>query len=146
RWDGGLTLSHGRIVSAEPWGFDLPSEGIVEQDARSLAWRSGTSGDPDGVTLDLDAPDEAEIHFRAGPADLRFRPSEVGARPLVFDYGRLERRVAVSRHPDEPGPLQVEFAYRDPAPRPGLNAYWVRAVQADSETAWSSPLYVDISP
>src|SRR5262249_45621529 len=66
RWDGGLTLSHGRIVSVEPWGFDLPSEGIVEQGARSLAWRSGTSGDPDGVTLDLDAPDEAEIHLRAG--------------------------------------------------------------------------------
>jgi hypothetical protein len=144
RWDGGLELSAGRILAAEPYGFDAPSDGILERGERTLRWRSGTSNDDDGVTIELDTPADAEVHFKAGPADLRFKPADIGAEPRVWDLGYLEQRVSVSRLPDAVGPRELRLQVPIRSLNAGLNPIWVRAIQADSETAWSSPLYVDM--
>ncbi|MBI2322890.1 MAG: DUF3604 domain-containing protein [Chloroflexi bacterium] len=145
-WHGGLTLSAGQIVKAEPYAFDIALDGISEVGERHVRWRSGTSGDPDGVVLTLDAPDDAEIAFAAGPANLSFRPSVVGDAPLVFNLpGGIDQRVVVERVPDELAARAATLAYRDPAPQRGMNAYWLRVVQVDGEMAWSSPIYVEFA-
>jgi hypothetical protein len=144
-WHGGLTLSAGRIVKAEPYAFDLALDGLTEIGERHVRWRSGTAGDSDGVILTLDAPAEAEVHIAAGPADLRFRPSAIDAEPLVFDLpGGIDQRVVVERIPDELTAREATLRWRDPAPQRGVNAYWVRVVQVDGEVAWSSPIYVEL--
>ncbi len=145
RWNGGLTLSAGRILSARPWAFDCPADSLEQVGEREVRWRSGTSGDPDGVLLDLDAPADAEIAFRAGPAEFTFRPSEVNAHPLVIECGGLEQQVAVDRAPEDGGPSEAQFTWQDPAPLPGVQPYWVRVTQLDSHTAWSSPVFVEVS-
>ncbi|MGH2460880.1 MAG: DUF3604 domain-containing protein, partial [Chloroflexota bacterium] len=142
-WDGGLALTGGRIVSVEPWAFDRPSEGIQSRDERSIRWRSSTAGDLDGVILDLDAPDDAELVFETGPASFRVHPSAIGEDPLVVDAGQKERRVVVERIPDEPGPTSARVTWEDPAPGTG-GAYWARVVLASGGRAWSSPIFATV--
>ena len=60
KWDGGLEISGGRIVGAEPLNIFTAKYGIDAWDAGSVAWRSVTSGQEEGVLLDIDAPDDAE--------------------------------------------------------------------------------------
>lgn len=43
---------------------------------------------------------------------------------------------------ETPGKEQVELAFTDTLPQPGLNWYYARITQEDGEIAWSSPVWV----
>ncbi|HEX2326955.1 MAG TPA: hypothetical protein VHQ00_16265 [Chloroflexota bacterium] len=73
----------------------------------------------------------------------RFRLGDVARRPLRLHLGDLHRSLTVSLAPAPGNPEAAQFTFVDPAPRPGLNPYWVRVVQEDQEMAWSSPIFVD---
>ena len=62
-----------------------------------------------------------------------------------MELGILNRRISVALAL-EPGPDWVEFTFRDPSPLPGINPYWLKAIQADMEMAWTSPVFVDYAP
>lgn len=141
-WSGSLTIDRGRIISAQEHAFDLPWDGIVERSPRSVCWRSTTSGDPDGVIVRFDGPDDATFAFTTEPATFSFRPGDL-REPLLIDAGLVERKVVVTRLYAEQGPTRTSFRYTDDGVRPGLNPYWVRVTQSDGEMAWSSPLFVN---
>jgi len=143
-WDGSLSLDRGRILSVETFAFDDPSEGITEQDERLVSWMSTTSGDPDGLFLDLDAPADAGLHFKTGPAAFDFRWSDLESGPRVVDAGGLGQRVTASLVPRGPRPRTVRFTYRDPSPEAGVHAYWLRVIQRNGQMAWSSPIFVSL--
>lgn len=139
-WHGGLQVTGGRILQAEGVAFDHPHQGITAWDATSVQWSSTTSGDHDAVILTLDGPD-ATIAVRTPLADLTCRAADLTAGPLRRECGGVGCYLEARLEPVRPGPLAVRFAWTDPEPQPGRNAYWVRLVQADGEMAWSSPLY-----
>jgi len=145
-WDGALILDQGRILGVETFAFDSPSEGIVSQSEREVAWRSSTSGDPDGLYLDLEGADDALLHFRSQPVNFRFRLRDVAAAPMVVDAGGQGQRVTVSLVPRGPRPMAARFTYRDRTAPPGTSAYWIRVIQRDGVMAWSSPIYVELKP
>jgi hypothetical protein len=76
-WDGKLTLSEGRILSAHPLNMYAPKEGIVGQGPTELSWRSVTAGHHVGILVEVDAPDEAQISFVTGPAAFDFHVGQV---------------------------------------------------------------------
>ncbi len=145
RWNGGLVLSEGRIVEAQPWTIDNPADWVRKTSEREVRWSSTTAGNPNGVVLDLDAPETAEIAFRTDPATFSFRPADVSDRPLAIACGGLEQQVVVDRAPESDGTDAIEFTWQDPEPQPGRNAYWVRVVQLDGAKAWSSPIFVRLA-
>lgn len=142
RWDGRLRLSEGRIREATAWAFDRPSDHLELIDDHEVRWRSGTSGDPDGVVLDLDAPDAATLSFETEPARLRFRVGDIGSEPIVTEIGGLEQRVVIERAPDPDASWDASFSWVDPDPVGGEQPYWVRITQIDGGRAWSSPLFI----
>ena len=141
-WDGEVRLSSGRIVAAEPYGFDGHLDAILTRDERRVSWRSVTAGDADGLVLTVDAPAEAELSFRSEPANFSLALKELAAEPRVVPAGMVECQVSVERLPFGERPRFLSFEYTDDGVRPGVNAYWVRVRQADDERAWSSPIYV----
>lgn len=144
-WDGSLSLDQGRIVSAEPFAFDSPDEGIVGLGEQEVCWRSTTAGDFDGLFLDLDAPDEAKLTFRSQPATLNFCLSELAGGPLVVEAGGIGQRVSAAWVPRGPRPDAVRFVYRDESVSSGTHAYWLRVIQWDGAMAWTSPIYVQFT-
>jgi hypothetical protein len=143
-WDGSLTLDKGRILSAEPFAFDHSEEGITEQTEREIRWRSTTVGDPDGLFLDLDAPDGVVLTFQSEPVTFTFRLADLAGGPLSVEAGGVGQRVTVSLRPRGPRPSAVRFTYRDELLPRGTHAYWLRVIQRDGAMAWSSPIYVTV--
>ena len=70
RWDGSLRVDKGRIVSAKGWAFDDPTEGIVEWNEESVRWASQTSGDWDGIALEIAGDAETTLHFTSSPGHI----------------------------------------------------------------------------
>ena len=53
-------------------------------------------------------------------------------------------RNNLSIYRSAPGEAEIDFVYQDMEPEPGLNYYYVRVVQIDGQTAWSSPIWVNV--
>jgi hypothetical protein len=144
-WSGELTLDKGMIRSAEEFAFDLPWQGITEKDEQRVRWVSTTSGDFDGVILDLDAPDDAVIIFNTKSVQISFQLNQL-KEPLVIDAEGLEQKVEISRISGGEPPTTVRFEYTDQEVKLGLNPYYVKVLQSDGEKAWSSPIFINFVP
>jgi len=142
-WEGGLYLDRGRIVSYSEFAFDDPRQGVRRISNQRLEWSSTTGGDPDGVLLKLDAPDDAEVTFHSKPVTYSFKPKDITYMPMIVDAGGVNQRVKISEISEGELPRSLEFSYVDNKPKQGVNPYWVRVVQSDGSMAWSSPVYVD---
>ena len=144
QWDGELRVAGARIVAAHGWAFDTPDEGLRAISDTRVAWRSLTAGDWDGLVLDLDRLEGAELTFVTAPMTLQSRIDDLAAHPRVFDAGAPMRRVELRRLPAEMPPLGWRGRFEDPAPADGGHAYWVRVRQVDGAYAWSTPIFVTL--
>jgi hypothetical protein len=141
-WSGQATIVGGTIGRATAYAFDHPKQGIASVDGQRIGWTSTTSGDHDGVILDLEnAGPGTTIHFQTALIDEKFTLEQLQEGPIRRECGGVGQYALFGLHPVVPGPLAIDFTWQDPEPQPGRNAYWVRVVQEDGETAWSSPLY-----
>lgn len=149
-WDGELTLSAGRIADAHSYAFDSPAEGITERGERCVRWRSITTGDEDGVVLELDAPPTARLAFRTDVVSFDVPLADLAEGPLRVEAGGVEQRVTVERLPAEVGRRSVSFELEDDPPAApacgAAHAYHVRLKQYDGGMAWSSPVFVRTAP
>ncbi len=145
-WDGSLVLDKGRIVHAEGYAFDSVAEGITSWDSKRVEWRSITTGDTDGILVQVEAPDDAQFHFTSAPKSFSLPLRNVQEEPVVFAVGGIRQRIVVQRLSGEKGPRTVEFSYTDTAMPEGWNAYYVRVLQQNGALAWSSPLYITKTP
>ena len=144
-WDGGLQISEGRIKAAQPLNIYTAKYGIDQWSETHAQWRSVTSGQEEGILLEVEASNDAVITFSAGPARFSFTLGEVRAAERRWDFGGLEQYVTVSTQHSDGGPLDFSFNYVDEPSQLGEQAYWVRIVQNDFHRAWSSPIYLTVS-
>ena len=144
-WDGHVEVSAGRIVHAAPFAFDNPEQGIVERSDARVSWRSTTSGDDDGVDLELDAPPDAELRLRTPVADLDVPVRQLaGGRTLTHGGGGVDLRVSFRRLPVRDLTQTLEVMHADEDPPAGVQPYWLRATQEDGAQAWTSPVYLEL--
>ena len=142
RWDGSLTLLGGRILEAAGYAFDSAAEGIVEQGEDRVAWRSVTSGDEDGILLDLEAGPEARLRLETEIAAFEVRLGDVTEAPWVHHAGGEGLQVRVEQAPLGCG-RSCRFEYSESVPASGgPHPYYVRVTQIDGSRAWTSPFYV----
>jgi len=166
-WDGRVRISGASIQTADLLRFDSPRSHIVAQSDNEIAWTSWACGYRSGLTLDLDSAEaavEVDIksslisgaryggHGEAPPQRMSFAPAErthlststadLADSPREVALGILDRKIVLDMAP-EPGPTELELEFRDRAPAPGVNPYWVKVVQSDLEMAWTSPVFVD---
>jgi hypothetical protein len=144
QWDGELRVAGARIQAVHPWAFDTPDEGLRAISGMRVAWRSLTAGDWDGLVLDLDRIDGAELTFVTAPMTLQSRIHDLGAHPRTFDGSAPTRRVELRRLPATMPPLSWRGRFDDHDPVEGAHAYWVRVRQADGAYAWSTPIFVTL--
>jgi hypothetical protein len=67
----------------------------------------------------------------------------VGTRPFS-EVDLLRDNESIYRN--ESGSLEVDLSHRDLTAEPGSHYYYVRLRQVDGQTAWSSPIWVDLRP
>jgi len=133
-----------RIVSAEPLNMYTAKYGITKTTDARVDWLSVTSGQDEGVLLELDAPDDAQIKFKAGPAQFEFTLGDVRNDDICQTFGGLDQSVRASTlhcSGDICDTAIDDFVEENL--EPGEHAYFVRIVQRDFHRAWSSPIYVN---
>ncbi len=143
-WNGGLEIAGGRLENASPLNIFTAKYGIDAFSAHHVNWRSVTSGQEEGVLLDVDGSDDAVIKIAAGPAQVEFALKDVRAGDLRWELGGLEQYLTASTLHTEGGTYDAEFEFTDEDPIHGEQAYWVRVAQTDFHLAWSSPIFVEM--
>lgn len=143
-WDGEATLDSGAFLDWDGYAFDTPDEGILRGEARRIGWKSATGGDWDGIVARIDAPAHAILAVATPQISVRVPLAALANGPARFADAKPARELEVRRLPLDPGPSVWSGAWRDPAPVPGWNAYWVRVRQWDGGFAWSSPIFVEM--
>jgi hypothetical protein len=142
RWDGTATLSSGRFEAVEGYAFDTPDEGLVGVTSDRIEWRSMTGGDWDGFVARVDAPADAILSVHTPQISTSVPVGALAGGPTRLADALPLRELEIRRLPADPGPSAWQGTFRDPAGRPGWNAYWVRVRQWDGAHAWSSPIFV----
>ena len=84
-----------------------------------------------GEAIRAGADGVPEIHVKA-----------VGTRPFL---NAEILRNSESIYKSSPGQKEVEIRFRDLEPLPGTSYYYVRLSQVDGQTAWSSPIWVEVA-
>ena len=140
RWDGSLRLDQGQIAAVEPHAFDSAAEGIEEVGEQQVSWKSVTTGDADGVVLELDAPPEARLHFDTEVVACAPSLREIAAGPVVVAAGGIDVQVVFEQVPVGIG-REAVFEFREEGVAAGCHPYWVRVLQTDGAKAWASPIF-----
>jgi hypothetical protein len=145
-WDGSLRIERGRFRSVSHFAFDNWRHGIKSRSEFAISWRSTTSGDLDGLILDVDGNENTRLVFESKPVTFAFELNQLKEGPIIRNAGGVDQKVEFSLLPAVSGPQRANFSFKDSQPREGLNPYYLRVVQEDGEMAWSSPLYVYYKP
>ena len=171
-WDGALRVRGARITNISTLRFDSPRSHIVDRTDSTVRWHAWGCGYPMGLVMDVDNATNAELSLSLGmqtitgpaygghgsqpPRRISFAPAENVTQsvslsdlrsngPCELDLGVLDRRLEISLAHDSDSST-AEFCFTDESPQPGVNAYWIRVVQSDLETGWTSPVFVDYCP
>ncbi len=144
RWDGELGLSEGRIRSVAPYNLSHPEEKIDSVSDRYVSWVSHTSGEEDGLWLDLEVTQQSKLTFLSSVLKTSIALSEIGDRPLIIPAGGTGLQLEARWVPDSPGPLDFEWSWIDEHVTPGEHAYWLWIMQVDGACAWSSPIFINL--
>ena len=156
-WQGSVGIAEGRITAFERYRLDYPVEVLRQEADRSIVFDTITAGDEDGVVLSVDAPGSANLRidgtvrarnqFGEDAGDLRKLSFEIPLADLtqdemVFPVGGVDREVAVRKVGND-YPRTVRFEWTESNQQMSSGAYWVKVLQEDGATAWSSPIFVE---
>jgi len=148
-WDGHIEIIGGKIISAEEYAFDRQDQGIKEKTDNKIRWTSNTSGDYDGVILELDYDVNTELIFKSTQKEFTVNVSEITEELMIYPAGGENLKVEVSLANQKCQNLDeyitasnVEYTFKDMKRNSTEgNAYWVRVLQEDGNMAWSSPIF-----
>ena len=143
RWDGGLSVRNGTILEASGYAFDSASEGIQEHTSASVTWKSVTTGDADGVILDIDGSPDTAIDFKTDIVDTTVTLADIESGPVKVEAGGIEIAVVCEYAPLGIG-REIAFEFSESELATGCHPYWARVTQVDGAKAWSSPIYTTV--
>lgn len=155
-WQGDIAVSGNEVTRVSPYRLDQPLERVEKSNTGGVEFNSVTAGDEDGVIVELKGGSEGVLKLRARAGsrnqfgelgddaqsvELSVNLSNIPRDGLTKLVPGIDRSVMVSRV--RTGlPWQTTVSWTDKAIRAGTHAYWVKVIQADGGTAWSSPIFV----
>jgi hypothetical protein len=140
-WDGEIRFENCRLQKAQPWSFDSPSDGILEQNDQLIRFTSHTTGDSDGLDLWLEDASRGTIIFDSAAGKWEIDLSQL-SKIQRRDFGGLDMEAWIERYPKTPESYELSLKSTFPAPEKEYNPYWMKTIQCDGQMAWGSPIYV----
>ena len=142
-WDGAIRVTNTQIVAAETVAFDALTDGLRSQTDSEIIFASSTTGDMDGINLDLTQAQNGLLVFDSKAGRCQVDLSHLEDKQL-FDFGGLDMQVCIERYPEAEALTAVELHLESTvrAIEGQTTPYFVKAIQSDGHTAWASPIYV----
>lgn len=141
-WDGMLTIENGRFEGIERMDFNRAQDRVTLVSNQIIKWNSNTSGNTNGFEIKIDGNKKTKLRFSSSQISFGFDMDDIAENKLIKDAGGINQKVTLSMA-KEPAAKNVDIKFTDNKIKQGINAYWVKAVQKDGHTAWSSPIYIE---
>lgn len=149
-WDGLIYVEDGKIISAKEIAFDRLDQGISIKSDKFVKWTSTTSGDIDGIELEIDSNVNTKIHFNTNQKQFELDVKDISEKPICFDAGGenlqievLNANQSIENETEYLNLCKAQVQLSDNNIRNGFNAYWVKITQIDGNMAWSSPIFIN---
>lgn len=148
-WNGSLYVRNGRLKNASEYAFDRNDQGIKQCSDKFVKWISSTSGDYDGLFLDIEGNEDTVLEFCSERGNSNVLLKDVldhkvavamGGENLLLEFERANKPLT---DPEELAAKRT-ISLRIPLPENALgeHAYWVKVTQDNGNSAWSSPVFV----
>ena len=119
-WRGGIALDKGAVLAHTPYALDQYDDAVTRVSNKVLRFATATSGDPDGVLIDLDAPADARLSFFSNVKSFEIPLADISAEPTIIEAGGVNIRVLVAKsaRPSRTGARASSSPTRKPPPKP----------------------------
>lgn len=145
-WKGSLSINGGSLELVETVNFQsYDDEAVLVSDNR-IEWANQSAGNAAGILVRVRGDEAAELSFESAPASFQVRLGDVRNRDHRVDAGGVGRFAQIGPPPGPSGPTAFRCEVIDEHCVPGELPYWIRVTQIDQSLAWSSPVYVTVSP
>lgn len=144
-WDGTVSVEGCKILSAEPFSFDVIADRITEISDKHIHFLSKTTGDRDGLDLLLDDASKGTLSFdsKAGSTSIDLSNLTDKTPRLSFDYGGVDMQLIIEKYPTHIDTLKLELDHVVESLCSDRTAYFVKLTQVDGNMAWASPVWHD---
>lgn len=148
-WDGMIYVQNGKINSAEKYAYDRIDQGIIVKSDQYVKFTSSTSGDYDGIVLEIESYKDTIIKFNSKVGSFEASYEDIINKGVEHFMGglnlKLEMSSAYETVPKEEYSKYSQLKRSVELPyEAGDHAYWVRVLQCNGNAAWSSPIFVTI--
>ncbi len=141
-WDGSAKFEGNEVERTVPINFFNRDKALDQDGPNELRWRALTTGNYGGFDAWLKDAHVGAIDIRTPVVSETLSISDIGFEDIVFDAGKLGRKLRLFRLPDENPHLEMSLEQDIPLRDEGDNALYVRVTQEDGHQAWSSPIYI----
>jgi len=142
RWDGSIRVAGCKIVDANIFAFDTPANGITERSDSHIDFRSGTTGDVDGIDILIDDLHSGQIYFDSPIGSCGIDLADISIKPVVFDFGGLNLQVAFRRYPETLQQRRLTLSHTVNPVSVEAEPYYIKVIQEDGHMAWASPVFI----
>jgi hypothetical protein len=147
-WDGSIRVIGNQIVAAKTISFDSPADGINKTTSETIEFRSRTTGDCDGIEIELQSADQGTLRLETPIGELEVDLAKLKTESIRREFGGLDLRAWVQRYPQHVGEVTNRATFDFEWDGDGLvsptqvTPLFVKVTQTDGHMAWSSPVYV----
>ncbi len=141
-WNGTVHVEHGTIIGVEEYKNQKRRDRTDLISGSLLKFNSATSGDTDGFEMSIIKTSGTVITIKCDQVEFSFNASELLDSDISHTAGGVNLEIRSGHPPMETG-SKVEMQFIDGNIQKGMNAYWIKAVQTDGHTLWTSPMYID---
>jgi len=142
QWRGTLCVENGSFIAIEPFALDQYDDRVSRVSNQRVDLDTRTSGDFDGVLLDIAAQAGARLLFHCSHMHCVADLAAIGQEPTVLPGTLGTTAVLFSEVAAELTERDAVFSFMDGAAPSGCSPYWVRLSQLNGGQAWSSPIFV----
>ena len=105
-WRGGIALDKGAMLTHTPYALNQYDDAITRVSNKLLRFTTATSGDPDGVLIDVDAPADAVLSFFSNVKSFTLPLGEISTEPTIIEAGGVNIQILVGRSRADPQGLE----------------------------------------
>ncbi len=143
-WKGNIFVENGRIADIENYAIDRESDGIQWNNNQIVSFASKTSGDEDGVIIDIVQSYETpvKLRFLSNQINTTVDLDEIKKGDIEIPTGLMNCKVVFSIEGDPcENPTHFSGNFTDSDYIKGQNSYYIKVFMKDGNRAWVSPVF-----
>ena len=141
-WSGQIVLPQSNIrkSSIETVNF-LNEQSSFDLTKNKIEFKGKTRGNRQGLIVPMVNKNSA-IKILVNGKKISINLSAIGKKPKEYIFDGLDAKFSVYQTTANVRPKHLEFLYKLPKLKKGLNSILVRITQRDGHLAWTSPIFI----